>query len=148
MRIVRTILQQTFVSGIMNTQARPDFYTVGGTLKLTDLSYIPRPADNQLFEAVQQREFCYVLTPRQMGKSSLMIRTADRLSEIGVRSVIVDLTEIGTSEISSEAWYLGQLERIVEDLDIQVDYLNWWEQQKHLPVVKRFTGFLTSVMLQ
>ena len=33
-----------------------------------------------LLQQLQAGEFCYVLTPRQMGKSSLMVRTAQRLS--------------------------------------------------------------------
>jgi sialate O-acetylesterase len=33
-------------------------------------SYIEREADRELFERVLAGDFCYVLTPRQMGKSS------------------------------------------------------------------------------
>ena len=49
-----------------------------------------------MFNLARAGEFCYVLTARQMGKSSLMIRTALRLKEQGVRTAIIDLTKIGS----------------------------------------------------
>jgi hypothetical protein len=130
------------------TCPRPNFYTVGGTLKATAPSYVPRLADRQLLQAVQQRQFCYVLTPRQMGKSSLMVRTASRLNEKGIDSVIVDLSGIGTTDISAESWYLGQVKRISEQLALRVNYTDWWNRQGKLGVVQRFTSFLTDVVLK
>ena len=40
-----------------------------------------RQADDALFDGLTQGTFCYVLTARQMGKSSLMVRTASRLRQ-------------------------------------------------------------------
>src|SRR5947209_5171185 len=71
------------------------FYVVGGNLHPNDPSYVERPADRDLYEALRRGEFCYVLTARQMGKSSLMVRTATRLRAEGVAVAIVDLTGIG-----------------------------------------------------
>ena len=53
------------------------FFTVGGTLPLEAL-YVVRPTDKQLLLATLSGEYCNVLTPRQMGKSSLIIRTVER----------------------------------------------------------------------
>jgi hypothetical protein len=39
-------------------------------------SYIVREADDELYRLLMSGEFCYILTTRQMGKSSLMARTA------------------------------------------------------------------------
>ncbi|KPV52396.1 hypothetical protein SE17_15750, partial [Kouleothrix aurantiaca] len=69
-----------------------DFFVVGGTLRVQSSSYVTRPADQELYSHVKAGEFCYVLTSRQMGKSSLMVRTARRLEAEGVRTVIIDLT--------------------------------------------------------
>ena len=61
----------------MTTRAS-DFYVVGGTVPRDAPSYVVRRADQELVDALRRGEFCYVLTPRQMGKSSLMVRTAAR----------------------------------------------------------------------
>ena len=89
---------------------------MGGALKSGAPSYIERAADRELREALLRHEFCYVLTPRQMGKSSLMVRTANQLQQEGMLSVIIDLTGIGSTGVSVESWYLGQLKRIAESL--------------------------------
>ena len=52
-----------------------DFFVAGGALKLDTPSYVTRPADDELLKLALGGKFCYVLTPRQMGKSSLMSRT-------------------------------------------------------------------------
>jgi len=136
------------MSEIIVTQPCPDFYTVGGTLKPTARSYVARAADAQLLEAIRQRQFCYILTPRQMGKSSLMVRTANRLQEFGFRSAIIDLTGIGTALLDTETWYLGQMQRIVKQLHLRIDYFVWWQRQSHLSAVQRFADFLSEVVLR
>ena len=72
-----------------------DFYVTGGTLRQDALSYVEHHADKELFEGLSRGEFCYVLTSRQMGKSSLMVHTAARLPEAGTQVVVLDLTAIG-----------------------------------------------------
>jgi hypothetical protein len=70
-------------------------YTTGGTVQAQEGGlYLVRPADQQLLELCRQSRFAYVLTPRQLGKSSLMIRTAEELLAEGFRAVTVDLTRM------------------------------------------------------
>src|SRR5688572_33044108 len=88
-----------------------DFFTAGGTLPANAPSYVTRPADNELFRHIIAGEFCYVLTPRQIGKSSLMTRTSQRLLEEGVKSASIDLTQTGTVE-SEDEWYKGILTQV------------------------------------
>jgi len=56
-----------------------NFYVTGGTLRHDAASYVERQADKDLLDGLLKGEFCYVLTSRQMGKSSLMVRTAQEL---------------------------------------------------------------------
>ena len=124
-----------------------DFFVAGGTLRSGAASYVTRPADAELLAATMAGDFCYVLTPRQMGKSSLMVRTARHLQAAGVRTVILDLTSIGT-EVTVEQWYLGLLSRINARLSRQFDLAGWWAERAHLGVVQRFTEYLRELLLQ
>ena len=60
----------------------PGFYVTGGTMRHDALCYVERQADHDLYAALTRGEFCYVLHARQMGKSSLMARTAARLARV------------------------------------------------------------------
>jgi hypothetical protein len=134
------------MSAELTVQPRPDYYVPGGALKSNAPSYVERQADTLLLENVRKGEFCYVLTPRQMGKTSLMVRTSATLRASGVRTVIVDLTQLGT-KLTAEQWYLGQVMRVAKDLELKTDYLAWWQQQSHLGHVQRFVNFLVEVAL-
>ena len=50
----------------------PSIFTVGGTVQAGGGVYLPRPADAELLGHCLAGDFCYVLTARQMGKSSLL----------------------------------------------------------------------------
>src|SRR4051794_31891930 len=63
---------------------RGEFFVVGGTLRPDTPSYVERRAEGELFQALAEGKFCYMLTARQTGKSSLMVRTAAKLREVGI----------------------------------------------------------------
>lgn len=69
-------------------------YQVGGSLQSQAPSYIARDADQRLYQALMRGEFCYVLNSRQMGKSSLLVQTRDRLTQAGFRCSTLDLTNM------------------------------------------------------
>lgn len=84
------------------------FYFTGGTLPASATSYVERSADRELLSALVSGEFCYVLNSRQVGKSSLMVRTAKRLKSEGARVAVLDLTSIGQNLLSGQ-WYNSML---------------------------------------
>lgn len=126
--------------------SNPVIYTVGGTVQAGGGIYIPRRADKELLALCRSRTFAYVLTPRQMGKSSLMVQTANTLKAEGVRTVVIDLTEIGT-QATPEEWYLGFLTLVADQLELDTDPLDWWEQHGHLGFTQRLTRFFKEVVL-
>ena len=129
------------------TKAKANIYSLGGTVQASKGIYISRQADKKLLELCQQAEFTYILTSRQMGKSSLMISTASELKKFSVKSVIIDLTKIGT-QVSVEQWYLGLLLEIEEQLMLDTDVEQWWEANTNVGVTQRLTNFFQHVLLK
>jgi len=125
------------------------FYVTGGTLKPGAPSYVERRADTELLESLLAGEFCYILTPRQIGKSSLMARTAKRLEQDGISTAIVDLTQIGTDRGAQAAaqWYFGIANEIHRYLRISEPLRPWWQERLDLPPLQRLTGFFRDLVL-
>src|SRR5947199_405877 len=71
-----------------------NYYVSGGTLPTTALSYVKRSSDDVLFQALMEGDFCYILTSRQMGKSSITTQTAKRLRGAGVKVALLDFSGI------------------------------------------------------
>lgn len=125
----------------------PDFFISGGTLPENAASYIERRADQELRDYLEQREFCYVLTSRQMGKSSLMIRTASRLRRQGSLVAIVDLTAIGLN-LTAVQWYRGMLAFIGQQLQLHDEMEQRWRELSDLGPVQRWIRVLEDVLLK
>jgi len=122
-------------------------YTTGGTVQAQEGGlYLQRPADEQLLELCRQSRFAYVLTPRQLGKSSLMIRTAEQLLAEGFRAVLVDLTQIGTGS-DAEKWYGDVLEVVADQLELATSARAWWKQEEETGLTLRLTRFFEEVVL-
>lgn len=125
---------------------RRSIYAVGGTVQASGGLYIRRMADEELLILCRTGTFAYVLTARQMGKSSLMVKTAERLASEGITSVIIDLTEFGVN-VTQEEWYLGILTKITDSIAPEFDVVAWWDQYGHLGVTQRMTKFFEQLML-
>src|SRR5947199_4667306 len=116
---------------------RSPFFVTGGTLRPDAPSYVGRRADEELRRALAQGEFCYVLTARQMGKSSLMVRTAQRLREEGARVAVLDVTAVGRN-MSAVQWYGGLLVALGRQLDLEDELEAFWRAHRHLGPLQRF----------
>jgi muramidase (phage lysozyme) len=128
--------------------AEQGIYTVGGTVQANGQGvYITRQADEDLMQLCLNSTFAYVLTPRQMGKSSLMIRTSERLIAKGIQFVIIDLTEIGTS-IAMEDWYTDFLDIVARQLALNTNVKHWWQTNIQFGITRRLIHFFQDVVLE
>ncbi len=133
--------------GVADEQA-PLRLQAGGTLNPRKHLYIERPDDEILLKLLSEGQYVNVLTSRQMGKSSLMVRTAEVLSKHGVICAIVDLAaELGTPE-DAAAYFLGLLNKIARDLKIKIDLKAWWTERVEETLNQRLMRFFREVVLK
>lgn len=119
---------------------------VGGPVQAKNGIYISRPADEALFNACRTGKFSYVLSARQIGKSSLMFETAQKLSEVGIKTVLVDLNTVGFPS-DQNSWYFSLIDEISRRAKLDFDIETWWEQNPLSTPSQRFLQFLRNIML-
>jgi len=124
------------------------FYQVGGSLPPDIPSYVQRDADSKLYEYLKKGYFCYILNARQVGKSSLRIHTSIRLAQEGYICIHIDITSIGSKDISADQWYYSFTSHIIEQLFLdEIAFAQWWEEQQLLSPVRRFSKAFDSIIL-
>jgi ABC-type branched-subunit amino acid transport system substrate-binding protein len=133
----------------MNTP-KPDYkYSFGGTLRVEDRTYVTRQADRDFYEGLKAGEFCYVLNSRQMGKSSLRVRTMARLKSEGIACAAIDITAIIDNGTTEEKWYAGIIRELVDSFELSNGFNlgTWWRERSSFSCVQRFSEFIETVLL-
>ena len=125
-------------------------YQIGGSLQDDSPSYVERLADIQLYEALKQGEFCYVLNSRQMGKSSLLVRTRHKLQKEGIKCSTVDLTNIGSKHITPTQWYKGVAGELWRGFQLlgKVNLKKWWKEEEDISLLQRLSRFISDILLK
>ncbi len=126
-----------------------NYYKVGGSLNHNHRTYVTREADIKLLELLRSGEYCFVLNSRQMGKSSLRVRTGKILRSSGIKCAFIDLTMIG-SHVSSDNWYKGISYQLLDslELDLELNFNQWWQQHDYLTQPQRLYYLIKSVILE
>ncbi len=126
---------------------RVEFFVTGGTMMPDAPSYVERQADCDLYDSLLEGKYCYVLTARQMGKSSLTARTAAKLRQVGIGAVVVDLAAIGRN-LTVEQWYGSVLSWIGRGIELSEGELEeFWQSRPLLGPVQRWMCALREIIL-
>jgi WD40 repeat protein len=123
-------------------------YQVGGSLAGSTAVYVTRQADQQLYKSLLAGEFCYVFNARQMGKSSLRARVQQQLEGLGYRCVYLDMTQLGSEEVSHQQWYRGVMLELLRDLGLlgKINIKTHWQTWETLPPVQQLQLLIDEIL--
>ncbi|MEM7594923.1 MAG: AAA-like domain-containing protein [Cyanobacteria bacterium P01_A01_bin.83] len=124
-------------------------YQVGGCLTNNASCYATRQADQELYQVLTRGQFCYVLNSRQMGKSSLRVQTMHRLQREGASCAAIDMTRIGSNNLTPQQWYKGIIFELLRCFNLlgQINFKSWWQEQEHLSNTQRLIHFIEEIIL-
>ncbi|MTJ06910.1 AAA-like domain-containing protein [Anabaena sp. UHCC 0204] len=130
----------------MNTHT----YQVGGSLINNAPSYVERQADIEIYNALKQGEFCYVLNCRQMGKSSLLVRTKHHLEQEGLKCTSLDMTNIGSENITPTQWYKGIVADLCRGFKLlgKLNLKSWWQTGDDISLLQNLSRFIAELLTQ
>ena len=135
----------------MNEANKEFKYKLGGPLESTDLSYVERQGDTDIYKELSNGNFCYVLSSSQSGKSSLARRIASKLEGKGSVAVIISMSLIGTPE-SLDQWYFSfitALSQVLTDkCHLSCDSRKFWQSNLDLAANLRFDTFIKEEVLE
>ncbi|EAU62543.1 WD-40 repeat [Stigmatella aurantiaca DW4/3-1] len=88
-----------------------------------------------------------MLAPRQIGKTSLALKTREKLRRSGIRYAAVDLNEIG-GHVTAETWFYSLVTCVAGELGLEEHVESFWEAHAKESLPSRWTHFCRNTVLQ
>ncbi len=128
----------------------PDFTgyePVGGAVPLKSPFYIPRPADEEFRAAIARRDsIVLVKGPRQIGKTSLLVRGLDQARQAGARLILTDLQKLAAADFETvESLFLALARLIADQLELDISPRQAWSPERAAGA--NFERFLRNAVL-
>ena len=86
---------------------------------------------------------------RQMGKSSLRVRTMQRLKADGARCIALDMTRIGSEHLTPLQWYEQIISELWRGANLigKVNLKSWFADHQEATLAHRLSVFIEEVLL-
>ena len=120
----------------------------GGGLDVDDPWYISRDSDASALRIISQQGVTLVIKgSRQMGKTSLLVRTLSVAMDLGKRCALIDFQMLGQESLSNSTTFFRRFGRsVAEGLDLQQDVTQSWDP--NLADSQNLTRYMEKQVLQ
>jgi hypothetical protein len=120
-------------------------FQAGGVLQGESI-YLERTADKKLARAIEQREHCFVLAPRQVGKTSLVRHAQSQAKARGMSTAHIDLSALGVRGSTPEQLCFSLIDQLALQLYLD-DPTEFWERYAQTTHVERLARYFEEVAL-
>ena len=91
-------------------------FWAGGPVRKTGYFYADREEDANAIAALASAQYCHIVGPRQIGKTSLALRTEEQLRKQGFRTARISLDGLGSGPAAE--WIVDLVENLTRGLEV------------------------------
>jgi hypothetical protein len=70
-----------------------------------------------------------------------------RLQTVGTCCGVIDITAIGTQQVTPEQWYASIVGSLANTFRLEINVRAWWRDRNHQSLVNRLSEFIETVLL-